>query len=242
MAEKNVSELKDLLTKAVKAMEGLADTEEGDSKTERRTDSSSNQSSSSNYKTELERLFPNVYGKKRTSSTTTHRKFSSKKYRSTSLKKKEKTVTRKFVCLADKSQTDVPTVQEKRELFLGGLGEKKIALPVDGEFPRLHALLVDSFPRLSDAGGFELMYTEPGKRDLHLIPTGPQGNTVAYISQFIGQGRVYIRPIQCNIDITADQVHTDPTVFEEICNSCLQFVSMDKLREHMKVRSATGIA
>ena len=50
MAEKNVSELKDLLTKAVKAMEGLADTEEGDSKTERRTDSSSNQSSSCNYK------------------------------------------------------------------------------------------------------------------------------------------------------------------------------------------------
>ena len=122
MAEKNVSELKDLLTKAVKAMEGLADTEEGDSKTERRTDSSSNQSSSSKYKTELERLFPNVYGKKRTSSTTTHTKFSSS---STSLKKKEKTVTRKFVCLADKSQTYVPTVQEKRELFLGGLGEKK---------------------------------------------------------------------------------------------------------------------
>ena len=56
MAEKNVSELKDLLTKAVKAMEGLADTEEGDSKTERRTDSSSNQSSSSNYKTESQRV------------------------------------------------------------------------------------------------------------------------------------------------------------------------------------------
>ena len=159
MAEKNVSELKDLLTKAVKAMEGLADTEEGYSKTERRTDSSPNQSSSSNYKTELEPLFPNVNGKKRTSSTTTHTKFSSKKYHSSSLKKKEKTVTRKFVCFADKGQTDVPTVQEKRELFLGGLGEKKIALPVDGEFSRLHALLVDSFPRLSDAGGFELMYT-----------------------------------------------------------------------------------
>ena len=36
MEEKNVSELKDLVTKAVKAIEGLADTEEGDSKTERR--------------------------------------------------------------------------------------------------------------------------------------------------------------------------------------------------------------
>ena len=90
MAEKNVSELKDLLPKAVKAMEGLADTEEGYSKTERRTDSSSNQSSSCNYKTELERLFPNVYAKKRTSWTTTHTKFSIKKYHSSSLKKKRR--------------------------------------------------------------------------------------------------------------------------------------------------------
>ena len=49
MTEKNVSELKDLPTKAVKVMEGLADTEEGDSKAERRADSSSNQSTSSNY-------------------------------------------------------------------------------------------------------------------------------------------------------------------------------------------------
>ena len=105
MAEKNVSEVKDLLTKAVKAMEGLADTEEGDSKTERRTDSSSNQSSSSNYKTELERLFPNVYGKKRTSSTTTHTKFSSKKYRSTSLKKKGENRHKK-VCLFGGQKSD----------------------------------------------------------------------------------------------------------------------------------------
>lgn len=139
MAEKNMSELKDLLTKVVKVMEGLADTEEGDSKAERRTDSSSNQSTSSCYKTEMERLFPNLYSKKRSSSTTTHTKFSSKKNRSSSLKKKEKTVTRKFVCLGEKTQSDVPTVQGKRELFLSGLGEKKIALPVDGEFPQLHA-------------------------------------------------------------------------------------------------------
>ena len=59
-----MSVLKDLLTKAVKAMEGLADTEEGDSKTERRTDSSSNQSTSSYYKTVMELLFPNVYARR----------------------------------------------------------------------------------------------------------------------------------------------------------------------------------
>ena len=44
-----MGELKDLLTKAVKVMEGLADTEEGDNKAERRADSSSNQSTCSNY-------------------------------------------------------------------------------------------------------------------------------------------------------------------------------------------------
>ena len=63
MAEKNVTVVKDLLVKAVKAMEGL---EEGDdSKMARPVESSSNQCSSSTYKTEMERLFPNVYGKKR---------------------------------------------------------------------------------------------------------------------------------------------------------------------------------
>lgn len=146
--------------------------------------------------TEMERLFPNVYGKKRAStSTNSTRNFSGKKRCSSSLKKKEKTVTTKFVFLADNSQADVPSVQDKRELFRCGLGEKKISLPVDGAFPRLHEVLMECFPKLSDAGGFELMYTEPGKRELQVIPTGPHGNIVEYISQFIGQGRVYIRPI-----------------------------------------------
>ena len=85
------------------------------------------------------------------------------------------------------------------------------------------------------------MYAEPGKRELHIIPTGPQGNTVQYISQFIGQGRVYVRPIQCDIDLNTVQEHTDPSVLEEICNSCLQFVAMDKLREHTEVRTVTEI-
>lgn len=30
-------------------------------------------------------------------------------------------------------------------------------------------------------------------------------------------------------------MYTDPTVLEEICNNYLQFIPMDKLREHMEV-------
>lgn len=238
MVEKNVFVVKDLLSKAVKVIEGLASPDEGETSTAKPIPSTTNQGAGTSFKTEVERLFPNVYGMKRPSNTN----FSTvKRRRGSSAKKKEKTVTRKFVCLADKSQAEVPTVQEKRELFLCGLGEKKIALPVDGTFARLYSVLVDSFPKLSDVGGLELMYAEPGKRELHIIPTGPQGNTVQYISQFIGQGRVYVRPIQCDIDLNTVQEHTDPSVLEEICNSCLQFVAMDKLREHTEVRTVTEI-
>ena len=91
MAEKNVRVLKDLLTKVVKAKEGLADTEEGDSKTERSDELIPLQISpqAAITKPKMERLFPNVYGKKRTSSTTTHTKFSSKKKCGSSLEKGE---------------------------------------------------------------------------------------------------------------------------------------------------------
>ena len=229
MAEKNVSVVKDLLTKAVKAVEGLANAPEGEHSTTNQSPATSKQSTSASFKTEMQRLFPNVYGKKRSSSNNT--KFSNKK-RST---KKEKTVTRKFVCLAGKSQEEVPSVQDKRKLFLCGLGEKKIALPVNGTSAQLHSVLLESFPKLSDGGGIELMYAEPGKRELYIIPTGPHGNTVEYISQFIGQGRIYVRPIQCDIDLDKGQVYTDPTVMDEMCNSCLKFFPMDRLREHLEV-------
>lgn len=55
-------------------------------------------------------------------------------------KKKEKIITQKFVCFPDKSQVDIPSFQEKRELLLFGLGEKKLALPVNGTFARLHSV------------------------------------------------------------------------------------------------------
>lgn len=144
MAEKNVFVVKDLLSKAVKVIEGLANPDEGETSTAKPIPSTTNQGAGTSFKTEMERLFPNVYGMKRPSNTN----FSTVKWRrGSSAKKKEKTVTRKFVCLADKSQAEVPTVQEKRELFLCGLGEKKIALPVDGTFARLYSVLVDSSAR-----------------------------------------------------------------------------------------------
>ena len=65
------------------------------------------------------------------------------------------------------------------------------------------------------------------------ISTGPRENTVEYISQFIDQGiTVNVRHIQCDIDINKLYIYP---VLEEIFNSSLKFVPMDKLRNHLKV-------
>ena len=120
MAEKNVFVVKDLLSKAVKVIEGLASPDEGETSTAKSIPSTTNQGAGTSFKTEMERLFPNVYGKR--PSTTN---FSTvKRRRGSSAKKKEKTVTRKFVCLADKSQAEVPT-DKKRENYFSVVWERR---------------------------------------------------------------------------------------------------------------------
>ena len=203
MADKNA--VKDL-SKALKAVDSM---DESGKQTTRETTSTGENALTSNettspgsFRTELERLFPNVYGtnKKRPSSAPDTRINYRNKKRKTSSKKKEKTVIRKFVCLSDKDQLEIPSAQERRDLFVCGLGEKKIQLPLNGKYADLRVTLRKEFPKLSNAGGIELMFAEQGKKELMLIPNGPAGMNVDYISQFIGQGRVYVRPIQCSLD------------------------------------------
>ena len=47
----------------------------------------------------------------------------------TTVNSKAKTITRKFMCLADKEQYDIPDREEQRELLLAGPGEVKVAIP-----------------------------------------------------------------------------------------------------------------
>eukprot|EP00794_Sanderia_malayensis_P006470 gene6470-7207_t len=85
------------------------------------------------------------------------------------------TVIRRTLCnttgsgTADKDQIEVPSQQEKRKLFVHDLGEKKLSLPCDGSGVDLQRCLMEEFPLLENVGGFELMYIEPGKRDLMII-------------------------------------------------------------------------
>ena len=126
--------------------------------------------------------------------------FSSKRKR-TSLplftkKSKPSSWTQKFVCLASKDGVKVPTsMGGKEELLLAGLGEKKLVIPdVDCTTCEFHDVIITAFPKLKDAGGFELLRCLASTRDLEEIPS-PICLSPRLLRNRIGSARVYIRPI-----------------------------------------------
>ena len=87
--------------------------------------------------------------------------------------KKRKTAKRnvwkhRFVCLAYHDQEKIPTADvEKDDLFAAGLGEKEVefeTLDMNGE--EFRDLLYREFPKLREAGGFQLCKCLPNTRNL----------------------------------------------------------------------------
>ena len=193
--------------------------------------------SSSRAHSELQTLFPHHFtSNSRSASCNRNRSNSRKRKRNAqqsgtnNCKSKTKTITRKFVCLADKEQYDVPDREEQRELLVAGLGEVKVAMAENSKEKDVRDLLTEIFPKLKDSGGFELMYVESRSRELLVIPPGPDGLSMTYIASFIGQGKIYIRPIQQDLPLNDDGA--SPVTQKEECKNCHAMVNLITLREH----------
>ena len=77
------------------------------------------------------------------------------------------------------------------------------------------------------------MYVESRNRELLLIPRGPDGLSMTYIASFIGQGKIYIRPIQQDLPLNDDGASP---VTQEECKNCHAMVDlMDNLHNRLKV-------
>ncbi len=61
-------------------------------------------------------------------------------------------------------------------------------------------VLMESFPKLRDCGGFELLRCIPCSRNLDVI-SSPVCHSARLLRSRIGTARVYIRPIQLDLDI-----------------------------------------
>ena len=151
----------------------------------------------------------------------------------TKKKKTKKDVTVKFFCLASTTQHNVSNCEEKQHLLVAGLGEKKVSLPVVANANDLTIALKETYPKLQDSGGYELLHTRPSSRELNLIHEGEKGYTIDFLKRFVGQGRVYIRPIQCDLDLTVMETSKNREFEQvaEMCIKCLNIFPMNKLRE-----------
>ncbi|CAB3995037.1 G2 M phase-specific E3 ubiquitin- ligase-like, partial [Paramuricea clavata] len=148
--------------------------------------------------------------------------------------KSVKEISIKFFCLASTTQQEVPNNDEKQQLLVAGLGEKKVTRQADSTSSDVVAALKETYPKLTDGGGYEFMYAKASSRQLSVIDEGENGYTIEFLKQFVGQGRVYIRPIQCDLDLKALVKAKDQgEIIEEICNHCMNIYPMNKLREHL---------
>ena len=111
------------------------------------------------------------------------------------------------MCLAMVGQNNVPGSVERAELQNSGLGSKELALLENGASWEFHNELLEAFPKLAKAGGYELMRTEAGNsRDLAVIPQPSEGYTASYLKNVVHHAKVYVRPLQQDLplDITTD--------------------------------------
>lgn len=74
-----------------------------------------------------------------------------------------------------------------------------------------HNELTRSFPKLEDAGGFELMRCLPNSRQLEPISYSV-AKSPRLLKKVIGNSRIYIRPIQKSLD-------TSPEIDEAVSQS-----------------------
>ena len=105
------------------------------------------------------------------------------------------------LCLANISQVEVPDSDERASLQLSGLGEKRIILNAYSEMQDIYDELLFQFPKLKQGGGFELLRVpEGGGKLLQVIASPESGYTVSYLRAVVHHAKIYIRPIQNNLD------------------------------------------
>ena len=127
------------------------------------------------------------------------------------------TFTRTFVCLADSEQDVIPDASERIRLSMAGLGEAKIVFNKDGNALHVHEKIIESFPALAEAGGYEILRKLEGStKRLMQIPHPPKGFTVQFLKSALGQAKAFLRPIQRNLvlDVQKDTVRSISLVMQ----------------------------
>lgn len=91
-------------------------------------------------------------------------------------------------------------------MALANLGDKKLSLFLYSGSKELYEQFLDYFPKLSKGGGYELLRAgDRGGKNLVEIDMPASGYSVEYLKAVVSSAKVYIRPLQEDLDL---QEHT----------------------------------
>lgn len=84
---------------------------------------------------------------------------------------------------------------------------KKLSLALHSDSDDVNYYILELFPQLKSAGGYELLRATSGRR-LEVIPLPPDGYSATYFKDVAQQAKIYIRPIQKNLPMDAAAIGT----------------------------------
>ena len=96
-------------------------------------------------------------------------------------------------CLGRKDTKNVPGTEEKVELFLAGLGEKRVTFPFTDSKVEFIETMWENFPILKDIK-FDVFRAERNAKEMLFIQPPHTGFSAIYLKTIINQGRLYVRP------------------------------------------------
>ena len=119
------------------------------------------------------------------------------------IKQKQKVTSwsAKMVCLSGSNEEYTPSTAAIKEMLLeAGLGEKKVLVPdITCAKEEFLQIITSNFPKLKKCGGFELLRCGSNSKKLEVL-----SNKVCWsprlLKAIIGSGRIFIRPIQKDLD------------------------------------------
>ncbi|XP_057680075.1 uncharacterized protein LOC130908549 [Corythoichthys intestinalis] len=147
--------------------------------------------------------------------------------------------THMFCCLAKKDSNFAPTAIEKERLQRAELGASRLNFQGDPSCPgHFQEFILSAFPKLKDAGGFELLRLRGSTRSRQLLPLPcpNRGYTVDYLkdpSLGINQTTIYIRPLQLSMSMEqeASDVRTEIGP-QTACIVCGEEFPFSQIRQH----------
>ena len=115
----------------------------------------------------------------------------------------------------------VPDQQMNAKLNLAGLGDKKISISLHGDEEETDYEFNRNYPKLAEGGGYELLRcSDKGSREVVVIDMPAVGYTPQYLQSVVSSAKIYIRPLQKDLDLSYSEDVSSINSFNEKALKC----------------------